>query len=73
MASLRLLAVALLATAATCHGQYTVYRQDPFALLSGTLQTYQRAACDSQGPISQNYISAEKDSRKFSSSNFGQI
>ena len=29
-------------------GQYNVYRQDPFALLSGTLRTYQEAACDGQ-------------------------
>ncbi|XP_040580848.1 uncharacterized protein [Lepeophtheirus salmonis] len=28
--------------------QYKVYRNDPFALLSGTLRTYQKAACDSQ-------------------------
>ena len=28
--------------------QYNVYRQDPFALLSATLQTYQRASCDGQ-------------------------
>ncbi len=28
--------------------QYKVQRQDPFALLSATLQTYQEAACDSQ-------------------------
>lgn len=31
-----------------CGAQYQVYRQDPFALLSATLQTYQRAACDGQ-------------------------
>ena len=42
------MAVLLLTAAGSCHSQYTVYRQDPFALLSGTLQTYQRAACDSQ-------------------------
>ena len=45
---LPVLAALLLTAAGSCHGQYTVYRQDPFALLSGTLQTYQRAACDSQ-------------------------
>ena len=28
--------------------QYKVYRQDPFALLSGTLQTYQEASCDNE-------------------------
>ncbi len=48
MSYLPVLAALLLTTAGSCHGQYTVYRQDPFALLSGTLQTYQRAACDSQ-------------------------
>ena len=26
--------------------QYNVYRQDPFAVLSRTLLTYQQAACD---------------------------
>jgi len=46
--SLPTVAVLLLMAAGSCHSQYTVYRQDPFALLSGTLQTYQRAACDSQ-------------------------
>lgn len=29
-------------------GQYNVYRQDPFAILSRTLLTYQQAACDGQ-------------------------
>ena len=28
--------------------QYNIYRQDPFALLSRTLLTYQKAACDGQ-------------------------
>ena len=28
--------------------QYNVYRQDPFAILSRTLLTYQHAACDGQ-------------------------
>ena len=28
--------------------QYNVYRQDPFAILSRTLLTYQEAACDGQ-------------------------
>ncbi len=28
--------------------QYSVHRQDPFALLSGTLRTRQTAACDGQ-------------------------
>ena len=28
--------------------QYNVYRQDPFAILSRTLLTYQQAACDGQ-------------------------
>lgn len=39
----------LFATLFTCtECQYKVHRQDPFALLSGTLRTYQQAACDSQ-------------------------
>ena len=30
------------------YSQYNVYRQDPFAILSRTLLTYQQAACDGQ-------------------------
>ena len=37
------------ALAVQVNGQYNVHRQDPFALLSGTLLTYQQAACDGQG------------------------
>lgn len=39
-----LLLLATLANFANC--QYNVYRQDPFAMLSRTLLTYQQAACD---------------------------
>ncbi len=38
----------LLAAADLCTSQYSIQRQDPFALLFGTLQTYQRAACDGE-------------------------
>ena len=48
MSIFQLLSVLLLTAVSSCQGQYNVHRQDPFALLSGTLQTYQRAACDSQ-------------------------
>ncbi len=39
----------LLAIAASwANAQYNVRREDPFAALSATLQTYQEAACDGQ-------------------------
>jgi len=38
----------LFATTDLCTSQYSIQRQDPFALLFGTLQTYQRASCDGE-------------------------
>lgn len=40
------LVLTILVSSGSC--QYDVYRQDHFALLSGTLLTYQQAACDGQ-------------------------
>ena len=48
MKLLPLLQLLLLLLSSAALGQYNVRRQDPFALLSATLRTYQKAACDNQ-------------------------
>lgn len=40
--------VLVLTVVSLSYCQYKVQRQDPFALLSATLQTYQEASCDNQ-------------------------